>query len=280
MSNITIDASGALTSISTDASVFVVPVVGSISMDASATLVTLQQLSVTMNYNDKYEIDLSGDDAVALRDSFALSGEGASFAASLSNGAALTAVLKKVIDQAIKAGGGGKTLAEELSGDMKDRFQEYFNNVLSNILENVSLTSNVHSQDGAESLVNLLTPDACEIIAQQIPKTHYMAWSDASDESFTGSGLPLLDGDTLVFIFQTENTLTVNRVEEKTAGSNADSKPASADGAADAVANSDAAGANGVGSKYTTSLPGTASYIYESRRIAFFVTVTDVSPAA
>jgi hypothetical protein len=279
MSNITTDSAGALTTAVTAATQFIVPVVGALTMDASATLVTLQQLKVTMNYNDRYDITLEGADAIALRDSIVLDGSGSTFSAQLAPSHTLAVVLKKVIDEAVKSGAGGKTLANELSDDMKTRFQEYFNNALSNILENVSMSSSVSSQAGANDLVGKLDNNACEVIAQQIPKDHYEQWSDAS-ENYEGSGLPLLDGDSLVFIFDVASELRVDRTEEKTDGTTADSKPSSANGAADAVEDSDAAGANGVGSKYTTGQAGTASYIYESRRIAFFVTVDGVSPPA
>jgi hypothetical protein len=240
-------------------------------MDASATLVTVSQLSVSMPFDDKYVIELDETDSASLIGAFSVAGEGATFTVTRDE-TALATILKKVIDEGTK-GAEGKNLPTELADDMKERFQEYFSNGLSNILEDVHLSYEVKSQEGADSLSGLLNAQACEIIAQQIPQTNYDAWSDAS-ENYLGSQLPLLDGNELVFIFNVASSLVVNRAEQKSTG-------VSADSSASATVSNVAAGAgDGEGRPFTTSEPGTATYTYDTRKIAYFVKVTGCTAAA
>ena len=272
---------------STGAAQFVVPVVGALAMDASATMVTLNELSVSLDYDDKYTIPLTAEDSEILRTSIVLDGSGAGFSATLENtGDRFTNLMKKIIDTATKVDegvgstpaavtyGAGLTLAAELSQALKDRFDEYFRNSLSSILENVEMHSSVGSQAGAEDMAGKLDANACEIIAQQIPKAAYAAWSDASENFVGKGGLPLRNDDTLVFVFNIASTLTVDRQDQRTAGTTADTKPASA-GAGDSVAQN--------GSRYAVDNnknPAVSTYIYESRRIAFFVSVQGITPSA
>ena len=265
MSTTTTNSKGSSANAVTGAARFIVPVVGELQMDASATLVTVDQLSVSIAYDDKYEISLSEADSNTLMSSIVLSGTGATFAATLSSPSTpLQTLIKKILDDSVKFGEGGKKLPVELADQMKARFQEYFNNDLSNILEDVHLSYDVKTADGASNMIGKLDDAACEVIAQQIPKAHYAAWSDAS-ENFQSSHLPLLDGDEIVFVFDIASELKVERVEQKTDGANVDTG-----------ANVSNAG----GGKYTTSSAGTATYVYEARKIAFFVTVTGGTAAA
>jgi hypothetical protein len=276
MSNITTDAKGVSRSAQTTATQFVVPVVGSIEMDASATLVTLNQLAVSMPYDDKYVIALDTSGSKVLMESIQLAGSGSTFAASRKAGDDLKNLLKTILDTATKDDENGKNLPTELADDMKARFQEYFSNELSNILENVHLSYSVDTQGGADDMNTIFDNEACEIVAQQIPNSNYLAWSDAS-ENFLANHIPLLDDDVIVFTFEVAQELRVDREEQKTGGAIAD-PTASVGGPVTSVSAGNAAG--GVGGAFTTSQPGTATYIYQSRKIAFFVSVTGGTAAA
>jgi hypothetical protein len=93
---------------------------------------------------------------------------------------------------------------------------------------------------------------AREIIAQQIPESTYVAYSDAS-ENITTSALPLLAGDKLVFIFNA-NQVLIARGADKTPGANPDT------------------GATAAGPAYGAAAQN-ITYTYNSRKIAFYVQV-------
>jgi len=96
-------------------------------------------------------------------------------------------------------------------------------------------------------------------------------------ENFEGKkGLPLRNGDTLVFVFDIASTLTVDRQDQRTAGSQADALGSSAINAADAVGR---ASNNGYAVDANINPPA-STYIYEARRVAFFVTVQGITPSA
>jgi hypothetical protein len=245
----------------TAATVFVVPVEGNLSVSASATLDVVQQLTVSMPYDEAYDIALSSTDSVKLMNAIKLGdASGHEFSAALAEGHELQAVLEKIINDAEDRADPKRKLADKLSDDMKATFTSYFGDSLPNILQsNYTFSSSVDAAGGATNLIGQLTPQACEIIAQQIPQGHYTEHSDPS-ENYVGTGLPLLDGDVLVFVFNVATGLNITRQPTEVAGSQPDNLAGTSENP---------------NSSYT---PDSSSYVYGSRRIAFFVTVQGVTP--
>jgi hypothetical protein len=246
------------------ANIFVCPVVGALDISGNASLTTLQQVSVAISYNDRYDIEIDGN---ALVSSFALDGSGSTFAVNWSDGtgAQFAGVMEAVIDGAEN---GGKTLSKLLGDEMLNTFKAIFADTLPNLLQSEwSLAHDVKSAEAAADMQGKLTAGPREIIAQQLPESNYAAYMDAS-ENPTTADLPLVNGDTLVFIFDVNENLVV-RTDKKTAGANADSATDVTEAGAPAGAGAAATG------PYGETVQG-ITYLYNSRRVAFYVKVNSL----
>lgn len=258
---------------STGNGIYVAPVIAELDLAGSVSQETLQQLKVTMEYNDKFDIQLNNVDSLKLLNSFALSGHGKEFKVDWAdaNGVDFKAVIKHVIDNATCTSSGtptgantpspiGSKLADILSDQTLAVFRQYFENTVPNILESGwALSTSVDSTNGAADLFDKLEASPREIIAQQIPESTYAVYMDASDEDMLVSGLPLLAGDKLVFIFHVKTALTLDSGSVKTPGKSADT-------AVDATVSNN-------GTQYGNAIQD-ITYSYASRKIAFFVQVT------
>lgn len=272
------------TNAETDATTFICPVVGAFSIDASASLISLQQLAVTLPYDDKFNVELDATLSDNLIKSFVLSGAGSTFQVAMAAGATnkLHSVLEHVINNAEyapKAGSddvdnSGNTLGEVLSADMEKTFRITILDTLPNILQSGdNFGYSVDASGGASSMNGLLSADAGarEIIAQQLPEANYTAWADASENAVSPYPLPLLDGQTLVFIFDVTGK-TVVRLEGKSGGLTAD---------AGSGVTEVAKGAGQPTNPYSADKGATegAKYIYSNRKVAFFVKVSGINNA-
>jgi len=251
-----------------EAKIFVCPVVADLDISGNASLTTLQQVAVSIAYDDRYDIEIDGNDLVS---SFKLDGSGSTFEVKWSDasGAKFAGVMKDVIDNATKS---SKTLDQTLGAGMLSAFKNIFADTLPNLLESEwSLNHTVGSQAGAEDMQSKLTAAAREIIAQQLPESNYEAYMDASENPST-TDLPLVNGDTLVFIFNVNQNLVV-RSDKKTAGKTSDAMTGVS---SNANANAPAgAGAAGTG-PYGETVQG-IQYQYNSRKVAFYVKVNSLA---
>jgi hypothetical protein len=276
---------------------FIVPVMGDLAVDASATLITLDQLHVTMPYDDKFTCALSDALSADLIKSFVLSGSGQTFAVDMAAGATnkLAAVLEHVIDNAKYApdastagddadqnqqdlDNSGNTLNQVLGADLAKVFRIEFLDSLPNILESDNVIAHVvYSAAGAKDLSDKLAASnaaaAREIIAQQLPKSNYVAWADLS-ENAVASYLPLVDDQEIVFVFNVAEKMVV-RTETKTDGSNEDTTAALPAANATVAHASDAAA-------YSANIGAAAgaTYYYNTRKVAFFVKVQGLNAIA
>ena len=285
-------------SATTSATRFIVPVMGELAVDASATLITLDELTVTMPYDDKFTHTLSSELSADLIKSFVLSGSGQTFAVDMAAGATnkLAAVLENVIDNAKYApdastagdnaaqnaqdlDNSGNTLDQVLGADLAMVFRIQFTDSLPNILESDNvIVHTVYSAAGAKDLSDKLADSgaaaAREIIAQQLPESNYTAWADAS-ENAAATYLPLLDDQEIVFVFNVAEKMVV-RTESKTAGSNPDTSAA-----LPVPANADVAHVSDAAA-YSANIGAAkgATYYYNQRKVAFFVKVTGLNALA
>ena len=276
---------------------FIVPVMGDLAVDASATLITLDQLHVTMPYDDKFTCALSDALSADLIKSFVLSGSGQTFAVDMAAGSTnkLAAVLEHVIDNAKYApdastagddadqnqqdlDNSGNTLNQVLGADLAKVFRIEFLDSLPNILESDNVIAHVvYSAAGAKDLSDKLAASnaaaAREIIAQQLPKSNYTAWADLS-ENAVKSYLPLVDDQEIVFVFNVAEKMVV-RTETKTDGSNEDTTAALPAANATVAHASDAAA-------YSANIGAAAgaTYYYNTRKVAFFVKVQGLNALA
>lgn len=287
-------AEGPATTVNTEngaENIFVCPLVADLDISGNASITTLQQVTVSIAYDDRYDIELTGNSASAssaariagatakdLTSAFVLDGSGSTFAVDLANGGAqLADVLQHVIENAKRAdevGGSDKTLDQRLGADMLRVFKDIFADALPNILQSdYTLVHEVKSAEGAADMQDKLeaSPAAREIIAQQLPESNYEAYMDGS-ENHVGTDLPLVNGDTLVFIFNVNLNLVV-RDEKKTAGTTADNLSGVSESGAPA-------GAGSAGTGPYSSPTQKVTYIYESRKVAFFVKVAGLVPKA
>jgi hypothetical protein len=247
------------------ANIFVCPVVGALDISGNASLTTLQQVSVSIAYDDRYDIEINGN---ALVSSFALDGSGSTFAVNWSDGtgAQFAGVMKSVIDGAEKS---GKTLSKLLGDEMLNTFKAIFADTLPNLLESEwSLAHDVKSTEAAADMQGKLTAGPREIIAQQLPESNYAAYMDAS-ENPTTANLPLVNGDTLVFVFDVNENLVV-RTDKKTAGTTTDAASGVTEAGAPAGAGAAATG------PYGETVQG-IQYLYKTRRVAFYVKVNSLA---
>jgi hypothetical protein len=210
--------------------------VGQLDASGEAALVTLQEVTVSVAYDDLYLQELSAADSTKLANAFAVSGNGATFTASISSAADFEDVLarnmataicteynsKKDISGSDASVGLGLNLKQTIYNGMLNQFKRVFTDSLPNLLESDwALSNTVGYAPAAADMQTKLTAQECEIIAQQLPESNYVLYMDASSEDAVTSALPLKDGDSIIFVFQVSES-AVARVNTKTPGANPD----------------------------------------------------------
>lgn len=243
-------------------------------MDASgsAGLITLEQVSVSVAYDDLYEHTLSSADSTKLANSFKVDGNGASFAAILDASGDFKDVLTRNMASAVLATAGnsidnsynevGVDLSGNLYNELLTKFKHVFADTLPNILQSDwALSNSVNYAGGAANMAGLIVPVEAEILAQQLPESNYELYMDGSENSTT-IALPLKDGDSIIFVFDVKLGAVI-RTAKKTAGTNAS---APTESAAAGSPGSDGSGPYG-------SAINSVTYDYNSRKVAFKFTV-------
>jgi len=199
------------------------------ALDASgeASLVTLEQVTVSVSYDDLYRVTLSDADAIKLLNSFTLDGSGTSFACTLDN----SADFQEVLTSAMRDAAGvsytstnasidvvGNTLSQNLMAEILNTFKSIYEDTIPNVLQSDwDISNNVAYAAGALDMADKLVPEEAELLAQQLPESNYIEYMDAS-ENTTTHALPLKRGDKLVFVFYLREA-AVARVDKKTPGS-------------------------------------------------------------
>lgn len=205
--------------------------VGDIASSGSATLSTLQQVAVSVAYDDHFEHDLSVADSTKLANAFTLSGNGTSFAVAKVDAdvkdvllVALQAAICKSHD-VVPATWADKVLSSAIYDELVAKWTEYTENNISNILETSDFSNTVGFDAGADDMVAKLVPLECEILAQQIPEANYVFYqkggAGADKEDPSTHALPMRGNDSIVFVFNVSQSEIV-RTPAKTAGTSAD----------------------------------------------------------
>jgi hypothetical protein len=199
------------------------------ALDASgeASLVTLEQVTVSVSYDDLYSVTLSDADAIKLLNSFTLDGSGTSFACTLDNSADFQEVLTRAMSDAAGVSYTntnasidvvGNTLSQNLMAEILATFKSIYEDTIPNVLQSDwDISNNVAYAAGAQDMADKLVPEEAELLAQQLPESNYIEYMDAS-ENTTTHALPLKRGDKLVFVFYLREA-AVARVDKKTPGS-------------------------------------------------------------
>lgn len=205
------------------------------ALDASgqASLVTLEQVTVSVSYEDLYRVTLSDADAIKLLNSFTLDGSGTSFACILDNSADFQEVLTRAMSTAsgvsftnsnASLDVAGNTLSKNLMAEILNTFKSIYEDTIPNVLQSDwDISNNVAYAAGAADMADKLVPEEAELLAQQLPESNYSAYMDAS-ENTTTHALPLKKGDKLVFVFYLREA-AVARVDKKTPGSTVEATP-------------------------------------------------------
>jgi hypothetical protein len=216
-------------------SIIVARPIADLDASGSAALTTLEQVSVSVDYDDKYVMDSILDDAKKLANAFTLDGSGADFSCTLSSKADFVDVLARNMATATcskwtsaksSIDSTGKVLKTALYDEMAGAFKKIFEDALPNILESDwELTNGVAYEAGADAMADLITATEAEILAQQFPESNYVLYqkggNGADKEDPVTKALPVKGGDSLVFVFNVKQLL-VSRVDKKTAGSTSD----------------------------------------------------------
>ena len=268
---------------------FVVPLYSSIDAEGSAEVSVVQQQTVSMAYNLKFDYTLSdAQDAADLINAWVLTQNGGTTDMTASGGfdaamstnagevAAFKAVLQKVLLDAQDSS--NNTLTDVLYNQVLINFTSIFGDGVANVLQsdwNLSVT--MDASGGAANMYNDLaaSSDACQLIAQQIPNSNYLLYVDGS-ENAVSNALPLKNNDKLVFLFNvTLSTITqsVESIQKMAAFYN--SIPGSGVAAADASQNVVDLSANPTAASHNAP-----TYTVNSQIAAFYVTVNGAGCAA
>jgi hypothetical protein len=265
------------------------------ALDASgeAALTTLEQVSVSVSYDDLYLATLNATEAKKLLDSFTLDGSGSTFACTLTN----STNFKEVLTEAMARAEGstyasanstpthvvGNTLQQNLIVEILAMFNSIYADSLPNILQSEwDIYNNVGYEAGAIDMAAKLIPAEAEILAQQIPEANYVSYmkggTGEDKEDLTTHALPLVGGDKIVFVFYLSEA-AVARVNKKTAGSLADNGTgASAGGTGGVTTNPNPVAAPGAGQVVTNAGPygneqQAVTYASNTRTVAFQLTM-------
>jgi hypothetical protein len=239
---------------------YIVPLYAALDASGSATMNVVQLERVSMPYDEKYDLTLSEAESADLLNGFVLTHvNGVVLGATAARGdAAWKAVLQKVIEDAQNAG--GESLSDNLYNQLLTTFKSIFEDNIANMLQdNWSLSVTVNAVGGAANMWTALgaAPDACRLLAQQIPNSNYLLYSDASENMLTNA-LPMKNDDKIVFIFNlATNTVARNILDIQ--------KAATFTPPADVTPSDSATNQN--------SAPAVATATFSASRVAFFVTV-------
>jgi hypothetical protein len=216
------------------------------AMDASgeAALTTLQQVTVSVAYDDLYEQTLSVADSTKLANAFSISGSGASFSVELTSSQDFQDVLAANMESAICTAQNsnvdpqgtdadnssiGHNLKDAIYNGMLNNFKRIFTDSIPNLLESDwSLSNTVGYAAGAADMAGKLDIPECEVLAQQLPESNYVLYQDGSENTLT-SALPLKDGDSIIFVFNVSES-SVARIPTKTPGASGDGNAAAVTG--------------------------------------------------
>ena len=215
-------------SASTSATQFLVPLYSRIDAQGEAKVTLVQQETVNMPYDVSFNWAApSESDCAGLLNGFQLAQDGDNLTAKMRSLPAVAetnfrASLQKCIEVAVDEVAGRELPAHNLKDYLYDRTKSSFASIygddVANILEtDWSLRVTVDSAGGAHNMWNDLVADstaknsagACLLLAEQIPNSTYMVYTDASENMLTDA-LPLHNGDTLVFMFNV-NLVTVTK---------------------------------------------------------------------
>jgi hypothetical protein len=202
-------------------------VIGEMAASGEAALTTLNQVSVSVGYDDLYEVTLSAADSTKLANAFKISGSGATFLAHLENSADFQQVLAGAMSNAVCVGPGGsnpsvgKKLDKAIYDEMLNQFKRIFTDALPNLLESDWALSNVVEwAAGAEDMAGKLDNKECEILAQQLPESNYELYMDGSENPVTDA-LSLKGNDSVIFVFDVAESGVARNIT-KTEGTNSD----------------------------------------------------------
>jgi hypothetical protein len=199
------------------AAVCVVPIYSTMGASGTAAIETLQQVNVNMQYDISFGHTLSEADAAAIANGFVVAGGADVFEVDMSGGAAagFSAALENAVDVAEDAS--GLTLQKYLYNDALSVLKDVWSDALANVLQsNWDLSVTVDSATGASNMQSDLADADVKIrraIAAQLPESNFYLYADAS-ENPTVSALPLKQGDTIVFLFDTTTNL-ISRIPAK-----------------------------------------------------------------
>jgi len=267
--------------------------VADLDASGSAALTTLQQVSVTVAYDDAYTVTLGEADARKLANAFTLDGSGADFSCTLTSKPDFEDVLARNMASAVcnewtstnsTITSVGKDLKTALYDEMAGSFKKIFEDALPNILESDwELTNGVAYEAGAAAMATAINATEAEILAQQFPESNYVLYqkggSGPDKEDPVTKALPVKGGDSLVFVFNVKQLL-VSRVDKKTAGSTTDISVAGSTTTSTAGANPGAGQAGlTIPSVYGTGVQQT-QYVANDRRVAFTFIIPGSGPLA
>jgi hypothetical protein len=213
-------------------------VYGSLDASGEAALVTLQQVTVVVAYDDLYEQILDASDSTALANAFDVSGNGESFTVTLAASGAARVAFEDVLARNMASAlctdynsngdisgedaptGLGLNLKDTLHGSIVNNFKRVFTDSLPNLLQsNWEVTNAVGYAAGAADMAGKLNPAECEILAQQLPESNYVLYMDLSENTEI-KALPLKAGDSIIFVFNVAES--AQAVMSKDDGLNAD----------------------------------------------------------
>ena len=209
--------------VSTTNTVFVAPVVADLNVEANAAITILNKLSVSMEYNDRYDIKLDLSDSCILLNCFDISGAGENFEVGTLHQSQFHSVMTKILDNAtctdtsgmiidgtaqtggpdidsdavIAAGAGtgagevGHTVHQTLNNQLLRLFKNIYTDGIANILQSgYSFSTVVDTSAGANNMwvkLNENSRSAAEVIAQQIPLGNWNLYMNAAGDLATGT---------------------------------------------------------------------------------------------
>jgi hypothetical protein len=214
------------TGLTAGARVFVAPFYTNLDSSITAAVNVVQNETVEIEYDDMYTITLTDASSAAILGAFKLSGNGNTFDVSgRSVGAqiAFTDAVKKVLyDASLNSGAvTGGSLQQNMYNATWNDMKAVYGDLIANILEsnwyvNVSLDVPKGAKDLCDNLFTVAPTNKgyIQIIGDQIPNSNYMAYSDVSENLVTDA-LPLLGGDSLVFVFNVDSKVNSYHVSQR-----------------------------------------------------------------
>ena len=219
----TVPDTTASTTIAEGGSTFVAPFYTDLASSITSVVNIVQQETVSIAYDDLYKITLTDAAGAAILGAFKLSGNGNTYdvsGRSVAAQAAFVDAMKTVLtDASLNAVGG--TLQQNMYNDTFNDMKSVYGDLISNILQsNWYVNVSLDVPKGAKDLCNNLFTVAptnkgyIQLMGDQIPNSNYMAYSDVSENLVTDT-LPLLGGDSLVFVFNVDAKVNSYHTSER-----------------------------------------------------------------